>query len=61
MGIWNHLHHSSNRCAALVVTWELAKRKADKEGRLQYKPRSTRTWMQSVWFYVIEFDGEDPE
>ncbi|GCB17567.1 siderophore iron transporter mirB [Aspergillus awamori] len=40
----------------LVITWELAKRKADKEGRLQYKPRSTRTWWQSTWFYIIEFD-----
>ncbi|KAE8414384.1 major facilitator superfamily domain-containing protein [Aspergillus pseudocaelatus] len=40
----------------LIITWELAKRKADKEGRLQYKPRSTRTWWQSVWFYIIEFD-----
>ncbi|KAE8402199.1 major facilitator superfamily domain-containing protein [Aspergillus pseudonomiae] len=35
---------------------ELAKRKAGKDGRLQYKPRSTRTWWQSVWFYIIEFD-----
>ncbi|KAL4881126.1 siderophore iron transporter mirB [Aspergillus karnatakaensis] len=42
--------------APLIITWEMAKRKADKEGRLQYKPRSTRTWWQSVWFYVIEFD-----
>lgn len=42
----------------LVVVWELAKRKADGQGRLQYKPRSTRTWIQSVWFYIIEFDGE---
>ncbi|KAL5343356.1 MFS general substrate transporter [Aspergillus crustosus] len=40
----------------LIVTWELAKRKADREGRLQYKPRSTRTWWQSIWFYIIEFD-----
>ncbi|KAJ6120148.1 hypothetical protein N7523_004428 [Penicillium sp. IBT 18751x] len=40
----------------LIVTWELAKRKADREGRLQYKPRSTRTWMQSVHFYLVEFD-----
>jgi hypothetical protein len=42
----------------LIVTWELAKRQADKEGRLHYKPRSTRTWMQSVWFHIIEFDSE---
>ncbi|KAJ5379202.1 siderophore iron transporter mirB [Penicillium cosmopolitanum] len=40
----------------LIVTWQLAKRKSDKEGRLQYKPRSTRTWYESVWFYVVEFD-----
>ncbi|KAL4873347.1 hypothetical protein BDV12DRAFT_100707 [Aspergillus spectabilis] len=40
----------------LIVTWELAKQKADREGRLQYKPRSTRTWWQSIWFYIIEFD-----
>lgn len=41
----------------LLITWEVAKRKADNEGKLQYKPRSTRTWWQSIWFYVIEFDG----
>jgi hypothetical protein len=41
----------------LIVTWQLAKKKSDKEGRLQYKPRSTRTWYESVWFYVVEFDG----
>ncbi|PYI31847.1 MFS general substrate transporter [Aspergillus indologenus CBS 114.80] len=40
----------------LILTWEMAKRKADKEGRLQYKPRSTRTWWQSIWFYIVEFD-----
>lgn len=40
----------------LIVTWESAKRKANKEGRLQYKPHSTRTWYESVWFYVVEFD-----
>ncbi|KAL2816440.1 siderophore iron transporter mirB [Aspergillus cavernicola] len=40
----------------LIITWELAKRKADKEGRLQYKPRSSRTWWQSFVFYFIEFD-----
>ncbi|KAJ5261199.1 MFS general substrate transporter [Penicillium angulare] len=42
--------------APLVVTWELAKRKADREGRLQYKAKSGRTWSQSMWFYIIEFD-----
>ncbi|KAJ5243137.1 major facilitator superfamily domain-containing protein [Penicillium citrinum] len=40
----------------LIITWERAKRKAGKEGKLQYKPRSTRTWYQSVWFYIVEFD-----
>ncbi|OQD88093.1 hypothetical protein PENANT_c004G07460 [Penicillium antarcticum] len=40
----------------LIVVWQLAKRKATKEGTLQYKPRSTRTWLDSIWFYVIEFD-----
>ncbi|KAK1144668.1 hypothetical protein N8T08_004972 [Aspergillus melleus] len=42
--------------APLITVWQLTKRKADKEGRLQYKPRSTRTWYESVWFYVVEFD-----
>jgi MFS family permease len=41
----------------LIVTWQLAKKKSDKDGRLHYKPRSTRTWYESVWFYVVEFDG----
>ncbi|KNG90704.1 hypothetical protein ANOM_001078 [Aspergillus nomiae NRRL 13137] len=45
-------HNITTYCAAQ----ELAKRKADKDGQLQYKPRSTRTWWQSVWFYIIEFD-----
>ncbi|KAJ6070521.1 hypothetical protein N7467_011840 [Penicillium canescens] len=40
----------------LIVVWQLAKRKAAKEGRLHYKPRSTRTWLDSIRFYVIEFD-----
>ncbi|CAI7588275.1 unnamed protein product [Penicillium bialowiezense] len=40
----------------LIITWELAKRKADKEGRLQYKSRIARTWWESFKFYFIEFD-----
>ncbi|KAB8071016.1 siderophore iron transporter mirB [Aspergillus leporis] len=40
----------------LIVTWELAKRKAAKENRLQYKQKSTRSWKGSVWYYFIEFD-----
>ena len=47
--------------APLITVWQLTKRKADKEGRLQYKPRSTRTWYESIWFYVVEFDGRFPE
>ncbi|PLB48269.1 MFS general substrate transporter [Aspergillus steynii IBT 23096] len=42
--------------APLITVWQLTKRKADKEGRLEYKPRSTRTWFESIWFYVVEFD-----
>lgn len=41
-----------------MVTWELAKRKADKEGRLQYKAKNTRTAWESFKFYFVEFDGE---
>ncbi|KAJ5098919.1 siderophore iron transporter mirB [Penicillium argentinense] len=40
----------------LIITWGLAKKQADREGKLQYKPRSTRTWWQSIWFYIVEFD-----
>ncbi|CAG7939949.1 unnamed protein product [Penicillium salamii] len=40
----------------LMVTWELAKRKADKEGRLQYKAKNTRTAWESFKFYFVEFD-----
>ncbi|CAG7938583.1 unnamed protein product [Penicillium olsonii] len=40
----------------LIVTWELAKRKADREGRIQYKEKNTRTWWESFRFYFIEFD-----
>ncbi|KAF7719988.1 MFS-type transporter [Penicillium ucsense] len=40
----------------LIIVWQMAKRKAAREDRLHYKPRSTRTWAQSVWFYIIEFD-----
>lgn len=42
----------------LVVTWELAKRKADKNGQLQYKQGITRSWKDTIWYYIIEFDGE---
>lgn len=41
----------------LIITWELAKRKADKEGRLHYKPKIARTFWESFTFYFIEFDG----
>ena len=39
----------------LIVTWELAKRKAEKNLVLE-KARSGRTWTQSAWYYFIEFD-----
>ncbi|KAJ5505023.1 Major facilitator superfamily domain general substrate transporter [Penicillium fimorum] len=40
----------------LIVTWELAKRKANRQGQLQYKQRIARSWRESIWYYVIEFD-----
>ncbi|CAG8006923.1 unnamed protein product [Penicillium nalgiovense] len=40
----------------LILTWEMAKRKADKNGRLQFKEKTARSWMGSIWYYVIEFD-----
>ncbi|KAK1142540.1 hypothetical protein N8T08_007515 [Aspergillus melleus] len=39
----------------LIVTWELAKRKVEKNLVLE-KARSGRTWTQSAWYYFIEFD-----
>jgi hypothetical protein len=44
--------------APLIVTWELAKRKAGKNGQLQYKERTTRTWGETIWYYLMEFDGQ---
>ncbi|KAJ5972973.1 uncharacterized protein N7479_002891 [Penicillium vulpinum] len=41
----------------LVVTWEMAKRKADRQGQLQYKQRTARSWGESIWYYVKEFDA----
>ncbi|KAE8152268.1 major facilitator superfamily domain-containing protein [Aspergillus avenaceus] len=40
----------------LVVTWELAKRKAAKQNHLQYKQKETRSLMETGKFYFIEFD-----
>ncbi|KAL4819948.1 siderophore iron transporter mirB [Aspergillus spinulosporus] len=40
----------------LIVTWELAKRKAAREHRLEVNPRSGRSLLQSVRYYIIEFD-----
>ncbi|KAJ5173652.1 Major facilitator superfamily domain general substrate transporter [Penicillium coprophilum] len=40
----------------LIITWELAKRKADKQGQLQYQQRVTRSVHESIWYYVMEFD-----
>ncbi|CRL21636.1 Sucrose/H+ symporter, plant [Penicillium camemberti] len=42
--------------APLIVTWELAKRKANKNGEIQYKERTTRTLGETIHFYVMEFD-----
>jgi MFS family permease len=41
----------------LLVTWELAKKKAMKNQILEKVP-STRTWTETVWHYLIEFDGK---
>ncbi|KAJ5693180.1 MFS general substrate transporter [Penicillium macrosclerotiorum] len=41
----------------LMITWELAKRKADREGRLQYKPKTIRTVSEGFNFYLVEFDA----
>ena len=38
-----------------ILGWNL--RKAMKQG-LYTRPLSGRTWVQSIWFYVIEFDSE---
>lgn len=44
---------------ALPLWWTLwsNKRKATKNGLLVKKP-SGRTWLQSTWFYIVEFDCE---
>ncbi|CAI7601861.1 unnamed protein product [Penicillium glandicola] len=40
----------------LIVTWELAKRKANKKGQLQYKKNVTRSWKESIRHHAMEFD-----
>ncbi|CAP86723.1 hypothetical protein N7489_003369 [Penicillium chrysogenum] len=40
----------------LILTWEMAKRKADKNGQLQFKERTARSWIGSIWYYAVEFD-----
>ncbi|KAJ5205299.1 Major facilitator superfamily domain general substrate transporter [Penicillium cf. griseofulvum] len=40
----------------LIVTWEMAKRKADKAGQLHYKQKTQRSWKESIRYYVMEFD-----
>ncbi|KAJ5815251.1 siderophore iron transporter mirB [Penicillium riverlandense] len=39
----------------MVVVMQLGKRKAMKNG-LMARPRSNRTWYESIWHYMIEFD-----
>lgn len=43
----------------LIVTRELAKQKALKEHKFEYK-QGNRTWTESLKLYFIEFDGELP-
>ncbi|KAL4899891.1 hypothetical protein BDW74DRAFT_188773 [Aspergillus multicolor] len=42
--------------APLIITWELAKRKAAKEHRIEVKTRGDRSIAQSIWYHVVEFD-----
>lgn len=44
--------------APLIVVWELAKKKANKNNQIQYKERTTRTLVETIRFYVMEFDGQ---
>ncbi|OQE16354.1 hypothetical protein PENFLA_c028G05544 [Penicillium flavigenum] len=40
----------------LILTWEMAKRKADKNGQLQFKEKTARSWTGNIWYYAMEFD-----
>jgi MFS family permease len=44
-------------CAPLFVVIKYNVHKAKKFGVL-IREKSGRTWMQSIWHYIIEFDGE---
>jgi len=44
-------------CAPLYILLKLNLRKAKKQGLLQRTP-SGRTLKQSIWYYLIEFDGK---
>jgi MFS family permease len=43
-------------CAPLFLLIKFNLRKARKQGLLK-RESSGRTWTQSVWYYLIEFDG----
>ncbi|KAL4926212.1 major facilitator superfamily domain-containing protein [Aspergillus undulatus] len=40
----------------LIITWELAKRKAKKTSGVQTVPQRARSIEEAVWYYVVEFD-----
>ncbi|KAL4999492.1 major facilitator superfamily domain-containing protein [Aspergillus recurvatus] len=44
----------------LIITWELAKRKAAREHRLEVNPQPGRSFWQSTWCYIVEFDAPKP-
>lgn len=47
-------------CLPVMVMMLLLQRKADKAGLLQ-KTESGRTWVQSIWYYTVQFDGTSPD
>ncbi|KAL4967073.1 siderophore iron transporter mirB [Aspergillus stella-maris] len=40
----------------LIVTWELAKRKAKRVNEIETVPKRERSIQEAVWYYVVEFD-----
>ncbi|KAL4794094.1 siderophore iron transporter mirB [Aspergillus venezuelensis] len=40
----------------LIVTWELAKRKAKRVNEIDTVPKRARSSQEAVWYYVVEFD-----
>lgn len=41
----------------LFFVLQSALSKAKKNGTLQDRPKSGRTLLQSIWYYIIQFDG----